>query len=354
MEYLMSKKFETHLCDFYDDNADEVWLTREQIGSALGYTNPSESIRLIHNRHKERLDKFCVRTKIQAAEIGDSHEAYQNDTVREDGLNTSRSQNKHLQSEVVLYSQRGVMEICRWSDMPKADQFMDWVWDIVEGYRHKELVSLKNAIELNDKVIKEISHSIEVMSKKSAERFKYLNTKMQEQEKRQEEVYSLSVKNSTTLQTIDMSAYAAITEEAEWASELSPRIHKLADVLTHGNRDKCMDRIIELAEEKRYFKDSFQDLLTHYCTTHQGQKTYKKIFVVAQFEEDREGFEQALTDLEKEWGIYTQSEGQMYYEQLTKDMMSPHEEIVPEFHNKPWDPSNEELEAIWDTIDKMP
>lgn len=30
------------------------------------------------------------------------------------------------------------MEICRFSRQPKANQFMDWVWDIVEKYRNNE------------------------------------------------------------------------------------------------------------------------------------------------------------------------------------------------------------------------
>lgn len=32
------------------------------------------------------------------------------------------------------------MEICRFSRQPKANQFMDWVWDIVEKYRNNELI----------------------------------------------------------------------------------------------------------------------------------------------------------------------------------------------------------------------
>lgn len=31
------------------------------------------------------------------------------------------------------------MEICRWSRQPKANIFMDWVWDIIEKYRNNEL-----------------------------------------------------------------------------------------------------------------------------------------------------------------------------------------------------------------------
>jgi len=37
---------------------------------------------------------------------------------------------------------QGIMEICRWSRQPKANLFMDWVWDIVEKYRSKEIVDI--------------------------------------------------------------------------------------------------------------------------------------------------------------------------------------------------------------------
>ncbi len=38
------------------------------------------------------------------------------------------------------------MEICRWSNKPKADQFMDWCWDIVEKYRNGELIADNSTI----------------------------------------------------------------------------------------------------------------------------------------------------------------------------------------------------------------
>lgn len=34
------------------------------------------------------------------------------------------------------------MEICRWSHQKKADEFMDWVWDIVEKYRNNTFTSI--------------------------------------------------------------------------------------------------------------------------------------------------------------------------------------------------------------------
>ena len=34
------------------------------------------------------------------------------------------------------------MEICRWSNSKNANQFMDWVWDIVEKYRNREMIDI--------------------------------------------------------------------------------------------------------------------------------------------------------------------------------------------------------------------
>ena len=47
-------------CDFWNDANDEYFITREQIGRALGYSNPANAIKNIHLKHKERLDKFST------------------------------------------------------------------------------------------------------------------------------------------------------------------------------------------------------------------------------------------------------------------------------------------------------
>lgn len=139
-------------CDFYHNEKNDVYMTREQIGRALGYADPSNSIKKIHKRHRDRLDKFCIKEKVKTLKTQDSHEGGQAGSFKnsyeemqtEDADSTNRSQNKHLQSEVVYYSERGIMEICRWSDMPKADDFFDWAYDIIEAYRHGEFISKKD------------------------------------------------------------------------------------------------------------------------------------------------------------------------------------------------------------------
>jgi len=91
---------------------DDILLTREQVGTALGYADPSTAITKIHIRHKDRLDSLSVTTKLEGTD-GKLYRTH-------------------------LYSEKGIMEICRWSNKPNANKFMDWVWDIVEKYRNEE------------------------------------------------------------------------------------------------------------------------------------------------------------------------------------------------------------------------
>lgn len=99
-------------CNFYRNMNDEILLTREQIGTALEYVYPDDALSKIHKRHHDRLDNLSVVVKLAST----------------DGK----------EYETTLYTQRGVMEICRWSNKRKANQFMDWVWDIIEKYRNNE------------------------------------------------------------------------------------------------------------------------------------------------------------------------------------------------------------------------
>ena len=95
------------ICDVYYDKQGNILMTREQIGKALGYKNPNDAIRFIHDRNKERLDKFSVSFKLNGT----------------DGKKYN----------TILYTRRGVYEICRFSKQPKANAFYDWVYDLLEG-----------------------------------------------------------------------------------------------------------------------------------------------------------------------------------------------------------------------------
>ena len=109
MKLITTESFGEVPCDFYRNMNDDILLTRNQIGTALEYAYPDDAISKIHNRHKDRLDQFSVLAKLASTD-GKEYETY-------------------------LYTERGIMEICRWSSKPLANKFMDWCWNIVEKYR---------------------------------------------------------------------------------------------------------------------------------------------------------------------------------------------------------------------------
>ena len=122
LKLITTETFGDLSCNFYRNINDDILLTREQIGQALEYADPSMCIRRIHLKHKDRLEPLCVRMKLSQCQTG---------------TNLTKSE----EQERVYYTERGIMEICRWSRQPKANLFMDWVWDVIEAYRHNEFTS---------------------------------------------------------------------------------------------------------------------------------------------------------------------------------------------------------------------
>lgn len=123
---ITTETFNNLPCNFYRNMNDDILLTREQIGQALEYSNPQKAIDNIHSKHRDRLDELSVTTKLRAT----------------DGkcYNT------------MLYTERGIMEICRWSRQKNANLFMDWTWNIIEKYRHNELTTTPNIQPLVDAI----------------------------------------------------------------------------------------------------------------------------------------------------------------------------------------------------------
>lgn len=136
LKLITTENFGDLSCDFYRDANDEILFTRKQKGIALGYSNPDAALSMIHKRHCDRLDFLSVVDKLLST----------------DGK----------QYETTLYTQKGVMEICRWSTKPKANQFMDWVWDIIEKYR----ASQSQIVDINQvaKTLSTLTESLTVLS----------------------------------------------------------------------------------------------------------------------------------------------------------------------------------------------
>ncbi|WP_461195196.1 BRO family protein [Clostridioides difficile] len=112
LELVKSENFGRVQCNFYENDTKDILMTREQIGMALEYSEPRIAISKIHERNKDRLDKFSTVVKLVTVEG-----------------------NREVLRDTIVYNTKGVMEICRYSRQPKADAFMDWVWDVVDTIR---------------------------------------------------------------------------------------------------------------------------------------------------------------------------------------------------------------------------
>ena len=114
MQLAIVKNFNGVNFECYQNEFDtgDFWGTREQIGQLLEYENPADAIRFIHSRHAERLDKFSTPFKLNHVEGG-----------------------REVEREAVIYNFKGLLEICRYSNQPKADAVMDFLWDIADEIR---------------------------------------------------------------------------------------------------------------------------------------------------------------------------------------------------------------------------
>lgn len=104
-------------CDLYIDEDDNIYMSRTQIGYALQYKDPANAVLRIHQRHHERLDKFSIEAK---------------------GCQfvTPSQTNKDKNAHTFMYVERGIYEICRHSKQKVADDFQDWVYDVILSIKH--------------------------------------------------------------------------------------------------------------------------------------------------------------------------------------------------------------------------
>lgn len=116
LELITTREFDGFTLDCYvepnQDDKSKFWATREQIGTLLGYSDPRVSVSNIHQRNKERLDKFSTVIKLITVEGG-----------------------REVNREVTVYNFKGLLEICRYSNQPNANAVIDILWDIADEIR---------------------------------------------------------------------------------------------------------------------------------------------------------------------------------------------------------------------------
>lgn len=108
LELVRSGKFLGTTCDFHRDDNNNIYMTREQVGMALEYKSPDDAIRRMHNReqNKSRLDSFSTQVAMSRVEGS-----------------------RDVTRDTVLYTEKGIYEICKISQQAIANDFYDWVYD---------------------------------------------------------------------------------------------------------------------------------------------------------------------------------------------------------------------------------
>lgn len=133
LQLLTTREFNGHTLDCYVEpeqtDKGDFWVTREQIGALLGYADPSHAIKDIHNRNKERLDKFSSGRKLRQVE----------------GSRT-------ITRTVIMYDFKGLLEVCRYSQQPNANAVIDVLWEIADEIRRTG--SFRAGINADDRELK--------------------------------------------------------------------------------------------------------------------------------------------------------------------------------------------------------
>src|SRR5690625_3679138 len=109
----VKEMFKGNEMNIYKNDNNEVFMTREQIGQALDYMNPRQAIKTIHARNRERLDRLSRRVQIDTPSG---------------------------KQETIIYNEKGIYEIIRWSRQTIANEFYDWIYDLLSGLRKGEIV----------------------------------------------------------------------------------------------------------------------------------------------------------------------------------------------------------------------
>lgn len=233
MTVITSKPFGVLNVDVYQNDKHQYYMTREQIGRALECKEPRKYIAKIHERNADRLDSLSTVVKL---------------TTVEGGITKER--------EIICYSLRGVMEICRLSRQPKADAFMDFCWDIMESLMRgdsvlatpqmdaalsKEFIdvrlhalfdSMKNLQSELDSTRKDLSEQIEEARATSNEALNVISSVSQcvHQIKDKQMDNAIRAKNYTPRNVFQ-------DEMSEWRKDLYSKIGVIANTKGYTNKE---------------------------------------------------------------------------------------------------------------------
>lgn len=231
-------------------------------------------------------------------------------------------------SQDYLITIRIATKICLKSKSEHRDEILEYFLDLEEAAPKSAL-----ALQERDAVIEKLVSTVEnlaQLTKSNTDTIKELKT----------EVFS-------HIDLLESKSEVMLTHETDWAMDMMEHVRKIADVYTHGDTSKCMDRLAERAEE--YLGEPYKNYEADYAMKHNGKRG-KKILVMARDEDSRSAFEQAVKDYEIEFGIYEQNEGQKYLDTVLAKMGQV---IIPDPPEYQHEKTNEELAAEYEAMTKM-
>ena len=150
LQILTTRNFNGLSFDCYHEDGQDIgdfWATREQIGQLLEYKNPRKAIKDIHTRNRERLDKF--------SQIAVMANPTKRGAQNEPPLGNAQ--------EAIVYNFKGLLEICRYSQQPKANAVIDWLWEIADELRRTGMLALNSEVNRLSHEVAELKAKIDEM-----------------------------------------------------------------------------------------------------------------------------------------------------------------------------------------------
>lgn len=130
---------------------EDLWLTGEDIGRALEYSDPRKGIKTLYERNTEELDRYSTVLKLPVS--SGAAASTEGDDDSEQGtcgvnlrpqVGAAASESTPAASTqlrpVRVFSEEGVMILTMLSQQPRAAEFRAWAVGVLKAYRHGNLV----------------------------------------------------------------------------------------------------------------------------------------------------------------------------------------------------------------------
>jgi len=152
-QLIKSEKFNEIQTDFYSQN-DEMYMTAEQLGICLGYSNPRTSITKLVNRHEYiKSDEFSVVTKLGSTD----GKSYDTRLFTEDGIYEITFLSKTAIAQVFrAWARKVIKEIRKTGAYNASPQQLNSYNILLGNLNENQKILICEQSKLNDKLDKHI------------------------------------------------------------------------------------------------------------------------------------------------------------------------------------------------------